>query len=245
MNPRGLLIVASLLPLAAPCQERLSAGTEEPPGRIAIFRYDDAPDERRPAGNPEAMTTPGGARMLADGREVATYVLVLRLAPGERFVRATVEARDGRFCVARRARRASRVLGRIGVDLLVAEAAPALHPSIGLLADLVLPDAAARPAPRLERRIKLRARDVESHEGYAVLVLPMVAGSLTRLVFPRLVIEAVAENGRRSRRKLDAAPVVVPGPQDAGINRERLIRILSGRGAEASDAPETANPRQD
>ena len=89
----GLLLVAFAVAGVAAADERSARGYE-----LQVYRYDVAPNVV--LGKQERVWS---ARMPYGELGVDAYLVVVRLAPGERFVSARAEVRDGFFCIPRRA----------------------------------------------------------------------------------------------------------------------------------------------
>lgn len=211
------LTVITAIPVAA--SERPTRGYE-----VEVFRYDVAPNVVLGKNAQQALS----ARLPFGEPGVDAYVVVIRLAPGERFVSAHAEVRDGFFCIPRRRGTglARRVAARMGYHVVLQSAPSEIAKTLGLVAELVpLTPKSALPPPRLRKRVQLQAKDVEHHDGYVAALLLVASNPLTRMQIERVVTRAKKPGGKRRSR--GPRTVSLP-PSDSAMPRDRIMSILAG-----------------
>ena len=213
----SLILVAALDAMGVADADVRSAGGHE----VQVYRYDVAPTVSlgKKAGE-------WSARMPFGELGVDAYLVVVRLAPGERFISARAEVRDGLFCIPRQGR-GKRVAGKIAAGMAMQAALNAapkeVRGPLSLVKTLVpLEPESAVPPPKLKPRIVLKAEDVEHHDGYVAALLLVASNPMTRLQ-----IEDVVTRSKERKRKSRSRGTRTLALPEKGMPRGRIMSILA------------------
>ena len=194
---------------------------------IEIYRYEVSP---------QLAMGPGAANELSAMESLGTlgvdaFLVVVRLEPGERFVSAKVEVRDGLFCIPRKRRSravVAKIAATLGAQAVLEASGPDLREPLALATTLIPTSRlSAVPAPKLRPRLVLKAHDVEHNQGYVAALLLVASNSVTRLH-----VESVTTRHKRKKtRHRDRYHGSVPFPAEGeSVTRERVMSILAGDG---------------
>ncbi|MDH3628904.1 MAG: hypothetical protein OEV00_09775 [Acidobacteriota bacterium] len=217
------LLVAVALCLTTPARADRDAGRSH---EVEIYRYEVAPTVvLGPRAKTEMTRTPFGKL------GVDAYLVVIRLNPGERFVSARAEMRDGFICKPRRGR-GKKIAGKIatylGSKIVFRSAAPKLSETIALVSELVpLNTDSAIPTPGVRRRMVLKPEDVVHQEGYVAVLLVAAAGPFTRLEVVRIVTRPAEGRGKQTRGR--GQIVAFPDITDEPMTGDRIRSIMAGK----------------
>jgi len=153
------------------------------------------------------------------------YILRLQLEPGERMLSAKGVVRDGFAHHGRsgKARKAARLLGALGYQLVLRHAPGDLHSSLGPIAGLVLPGRPESELPHPVRMLVLRGESFHHHAGYAAAVVMLEANDVTRIELTRIVTRRA---DRRRKQRARSPAVLVRGGQV--VSRDALLQLLAG-----------------
>ncbi len=202
---------------------------------VEIFRYEVAPRVMLGQSARDELS----AMMPFGEFGIDAYVVVVHMAPGERFVSARAEVRDGFFCILRRQRGrsiAGRMAARLGYEIVLHRVPPEIRNTLALVPEVFpLSSVSALPPPRLKRRVSLKARNVEHHDGYVAVLLLVAANPVTRLQVERVVTRSSARGGKRRSR--GGRTVAFPDPTAPPLPRERIMSILAGEGNNLDRGP--------
>jgi len=189
---------------------------------LEVLRYDAEPPVDAATADAESL---GDAKILGAPR-LHGYLLRLQLEPGERILSARGLVRDG-FAHHRRpgkARKAARLLGALGYQLVLRRAPGDLHSSLGPIAGLVLPGGPESEPPAAVRVLVLRGESFHHHAGYAVAVVMLEANDLTRVELTRILTR---RDDRRRKQRAHSTAVLVRGGEV--VSRDELLQLLAGR----------------
>ena len=163
-----------------------------------------------------------------------TFFIVIRLEPNETLHSARGRLFQGFLHTERRRSlgwKTARMLGKVGIELVVQGVAGEIHEGIGPLARMLLPaddEAPREPLPQLQSELRLRPGDFTNHSGYAVGVVTLAANPLTRIELTRIVTLAGSDKERSWARPL----VVHAGPS---LSHPDALRLLTGNGVAESE----------
>ena len=227
MRGNGSGLITEMLCVVAACAAIPGVAAADTSGRqVQIFRYEVAPQVvlGQRAQNKLSTMTPFGEL------GVDAYLVVVRLAPGERFVSARAEVRDGFFCIPRQRRGrsiAGRVAARLGYEVVSRRMPPEIREPLALISEILpLSSVSALRPPRLKRRVLLKAQNVEHHDGYVAALLLVAANPVTRMQVERVVTRSSARGGKRRSR--GARTVALPDRTEPALPRGRIMSILTG-----------------
>jgi hypothetical protein len=206
---------------------------------LEVLRYDAEPPVEAAIAHTGAL---GDAKILGPPR-LHGYILRLQLEPGERILSAKGIVRDGFAHQGRsgKARKAARLLGALGYQLVLRHAPGDLHSSLGPIAGLVLPGRPESELPAVARVLVLRGESFHQHAGYAVAVVMLEANDLTRVELTRILTR---RNDRRRKQRARAPAVLVRGGEL--VSRDELLQLLAGQqGGERHPKPSGRMARRD
>ena len=195
---------------------------------VEIFRYDVAPRL--------ALSERGEQKLAAMAPYgelgVGAYLVVFKLEPGERFVSARAEVKDGLFCTPRRGlgrHMAKKVAAQLFSQVVLKNAASEIGEGLALVAGFLPLDRSSKvPPPQLTSRVRIKRDDVEHHDGYVAMLLIVASNSVTRLSVDRIVTKRVS--GPKQRRRKESTVIPFPDPTEAAMPRDRIMSILAGEG---------------